>query len=298
MIYFLDYDFFMTLDQIQVLQSILETGSFRAASQKLNRAQSAVSYAIRSLEDELGFSIFDRSGYRPRLTKEGTGFFKKAEELLGDYQSLQKTVQYLKRGHEPVIRLAISAHWPLPSLISGLRKLAAQFPQTEIKIISEVLSGEDLLLNEQVDLALSQVFQQRSGLSVRKVMEVVQVPVCASSHPLAKLKGKAPPDELAKHSQVVLRSTLDGPGKSAAILNPLNTVSVDNFLSKKELLRGGLGWGFMPEHLVTPEIKKKELVITHNDVQKIPLSLAVRQGQKLGPCSQLLWDHFSSGKVK
>lgn len=288
----------MTLDQLQVLQSILETGSFRAASQKLHRAQSAVSYAIRSLEDEVGFLIFDRSGYRPHLTKEGSGFFKKAEELLGDYNSLRKTVQYLQRGHEPVIRLAISAHWPLPSLVSGLRKLSAQFPQTEIKIISEVLSGEEMLLSEQADLALSQVFQQRSGLSVRKVMEVVQVPVCGPSHPLAKFKGKAPPDELAKHSQVVLRSTLDGPGKSAAILNPLSTVSVDNFLSKKELLRGGLGWGFMPDHLVTPEIKKKELIITHNEVQKIPLSVAIRQGQKPGPCAQLLWDYFCLGKVK
>lgn len=290
MIYFIDYDFFMTLDQIQVLQSILETGSFRAASQKLNRAQSAVSYAIRSLEEELGFSLFDRSAYRPRLTKEGTGFFKKAEELLGDYQSLQKTVQFLKRGHEPAMKLALSAHWPLPSLISGLRKLSMQFPQTEIKIISDAVNAEEMLLDEQVDFAFSQS-PPRASLTARKVMECVQIPVCASMHPLAKLKGKAPPDELAKHSQVVLRQPLETATGAYA-------VSVDNFLSKKELLRGGIGWGFIPEHLALPEIKKKELVITHNEVQKAPLFIAIRQGQKLGPCAQLLWDHFSSGKVK
>lgn len=286
----------MTLDQIQVLQSILETGSFRAASQKLNRAQSAVSYAIRSLEDELGFSLFDRSAYRPRLTAQGSGFFRKAEELLGDYQSLQKTVEYLKRGHEPVIRLAISAHWPLPSLISGLRKLSSQFPQTEIKIISEVLSGEELLENEKVDLALSEIFQHRSGINVRKVMEVKQIPVCAPTHPLAKLKGKARKEDLGKYSQVILRSTIESEKKSAAILSPLNNINVDNFLAKKELLKGGLGWGFMPEHLVSTEIKKKELVVTHNESQKIPLSVAVRQGQKLGPCTQLLWDYFCGAK--
>lgn len=296
MIYFLDYHFRMTLDQIQVLQSILETGSFRAASQKLNRAQSAVSYAIRSLEDELGFSLFDRSGYRPRLTSEGSGFFKKAEELLGDYQSLQKTVEYLKRGYEPVIRLAVSAHWPLPSVISGLRKLSSQFPQTEIKLISEVLSGEELLVAEQVDIALSQVFQNRSGLNVRKVMDVIQVPVCDPSHPLAKLKGKASREDLLKYRQVILRSTIEDSKKSAAILNPLNTITVDNFLNKKELLMGGLGWGYMPEHLVRGEIKKKELLITHNESQKIPLSVAIRQGQKLGPCTQLLWDYFCGTK--
>jgi DNA-binding transcriptional LysR family regulator len=298
MIYFLDYDFSMTLDQIQVLQSILETGSFRAASQKLNRAQSAVSYAIRTLEEELGFAIFDRSGYRPQLTREGTGFHKKAEELLGDYQSLKKTAEYLKRGHEPMIRIAVSAHWPLPSLISGLRKLSAQFPQTEIKIISEVLSGEEMLLNEQVDMALSQIFLQRSGLKTSRAIDVVQFPMCSPQHPLAKFKGKAPPDDLAKHSQVVLRSTIETPGKSAAITNPLNTISVDNFLSKKEFLLGGLGWGFMPGHLVQTEIKKKQLVITHNVVHKIPLSIAIRQGTKLGPCTQLLWDYFTEKSAK
>ncbi|MBC7370159.1 MAG: LysR family transcriptional regulator [Bdellovibrionaceae bacterium] len=284
----------MTLDQIQVLQTIIDTGSFRAASQKLHRAQSAVSYAIRLLEEEVGFVLFDRSAYRPKLTAEGAGFFKKASELLADYQGLQRTVEYLKRGYEPEIRLAISAHYPLPTLTAALKKLSSQFPQTEIKIFSEVLSGEDMLLTEKVDLAISQIFLQRSGLQTRKIIDVTQIPVCAPSHPLAKLKGKASDEERSVYSQVVLRSTLEAAGKSAAILNPLSTISVDNFLSKKELIRGGIGWGFMPDHLVQSEIKKKELVITHNEATKIPLSVAIRQGQKLGPCAELLWNYFCS----
>lgn len=284
----------MTLDQIQVLQTILETGSFRAASQKLNRAQSAVSYAIRLLEQEIGFALFDRSAYRPKLTSEGVGFLKKSGDLWAEYQGLQRTVEYLKRGYEPEIRLAISAHYPLSSLSSVLRKLASQFPQTEIKIFSEVLSGEDMLLKEHVDLAISQIFLQRSGLQTRKILEVTQVPVCSPSHPLSKFNGKASAKDLGRYNQVIMRSTLKGTAKSAAILNPLSTISVDNFLSKKELIVGGLGWGFMPDHLVQTEIKKKELVITHHEATKIPLAVAIRQGQKLGPCAELLWNYFCS----
>ena len=37
----------MTLDQLKVLAAIVETGSFRAAADRLHRAQSAVSYAIK-----------------------------------------------------------------------------------------------------------------------------------------------------------------------------------------------------------------------------------------------------------
>ena len=43
----------ITLDQIRVFEAVVETGSFSAAARRLNRAQSAVSYAIANLEAQL-----------------------------------------------------------------------------------------------------------------------------------------------------------------------------------------------------------------------------------------------------
>ena len=42
-----------TIDQYKTLITIVEKGSFRAASESLHKAQSAVSYNIKSLEEEL-----------------------------------------------------------------------------------------------------------------------------------------------------------------------------------------------------------------------------------------------------
>ena len=47
-----------TLDQLQILLCVVDTGSFAAAARRLNRATSAITYAIDNLEFQLGLSIF------------------------------------------------------------------------------------------------------------------------------------------------------------------------------------------------------------------------------------------------
>lgn len=58
-----------SLDQLRVLVTIVDTGSFSAAGRKLRRAQSAISQAIAALETMQDVALFDRSGYKPRLTE-------------------------------------------------------------------------------------------------------------------------------------------------------------------------------------------------------------------------------------
>ena len=50
----------MTLDQIRVLSTIVQTGSFRGAAELLHRTQPTLSIAIRNLEREFGFELFDQ----------------------------------------------------------------------------------------------------------------------------------------------------------------------------------------------------------------------------------------------
>lgn len=53
-----------TLDQLKVFITVVETGSFAAASRKLNRATSVISYTIANLEAQLGVTL--STGYRRR----------------------------------------------------------------------------------------------------------------------------------------------------------------------------------------------------------------------------------------
>ncbi|MBV2167351.1 MAG: LysR family transcriptional regulator [Bdellovibrio sp.] len=288
----------MTLDQLQVLQTIVKSGSFRAASLELHRAQSAVSYSIRSLENELGFKLFSRDQYRPQLTPQGRAFLKKADDLIFQFDELEETAEFLKRGHEPIIRLAVSAMWPLPLLVTALKDFTSRFPQTEIKIIHDVLSADEQLLEDQADLALAVIFNDRSLLVTEELFPVNMVAVCSAKHPLAKFKGKAPNSELAKYPQVIMSTTVKSSNRSAGIINPDHVISVQDYLTKKAFLMDGLGWGRMPEHVIKEEIKDKSLVTLLPKPQVAQLYIARHSQKELGPCGKFLWDYFSNRQKK
>lgn len=288
----------MTLDQLQVLKTIAKSGSFRAASQELHRAQSAVSYAIRSLENELGFKVFNRDQYRPQLTPQGQAFLRKADELIFQFDELEETAEFLKRGHEPMIRLAVSALWPLPVLAGALKEFSKKFPQTEIKIIHDVLSSDELLLEDYADLALGSIFNEKGLFVTEKLGPVKMLATCSADHPLARFKNKAPEKELRNYPQIIMSSTVGSSGRSAGVLNPGSTISVQDYFSKKTFLLEGLGWGFMPEHVIKEEIKQKTLVTLMQKPHVATTHIARHSQKELGPCGIFLWNYFSHGQKK
>lgn len=283
----------MTLEQLTTLQSIVRLGSFRAASQSMHKAQSALSYSIRTLEDELGFKIFNRSQYRPTLTPQGKAFLKKAEGILFGVDELKTTAAFLQRGHEPQIRLVVSALWPLPLLTECLGSFQKEFPHTEVKIRQDVLSADEQLLEGSADLSFGELFNDQYNLKAKDVVSVTMIPVCSSKHPLAKNKGKASVADLNSHAQIILSSSREDSSRQAAIENSQNNLSVSDFLTKKELISAGLGWGYMPEHLVKEEIKKKSFVQTHQKTISVPLKVAFNPRFPLGPCGQFFWSYFN-----
>ena len=61
----------LSLDQLRVLVTIADLGSFSAAGRHLGRVQSAISQAVSTLESVQGVALFDRSGQRPQLPDFG-----------------------------------------------------------------------------------------------------------------------------------------------------------------------------------------------------------------------------------
>ncbi len=287
----------MTLDQLIVLNTIISSGSFRQASQELNRAQSAVSYAIKQLEVQIGFTLFDRSEYRPKLTAEGQTFVLQVKEVLNQHHRLNELAEFLKRGYEPKIRILISALWPLPLLAQALNELNRQYPHTEIKLIHDVLSADEQLFNDHADIGFGHFHRAEESFNYQKIISIEMIPVCSPLNRLAQFKEHSPPEELKKEHQIILRSTIQSTNRSSGVLNPARIISVNDYLAKKELLLSGVGWGFMPEHLVKNELKQKQLLRTHGETIKISLGMAHATKKSLGPCGKLLWDYFQPEHV-
>lgn len=71
----------MTIQQCKYVLEIARAGSFSEAAKQLFIAQSSLSVSIKSLEQELGIKIFERSGNGVHLTDEGAEFVKYAASI-------------------------------------------------------------------------------------------------------------------------------------------------------------------------------------------------------------------------
>ena len=86
----------MTLKQIHYVITILETGSFNRAAEALYVAQPTLTNSIRELEEEIGITIFHRSGRGVTLTNDGAEFISYARQVYAQYETLME--KYGKAG--------------------------------------------------------------------------------------------------------------------------------------------------------------------------------------------------------
>lgn len=66
--------------------TLARCGSFTETARELFLTQSAVSHAIKSLEDELECRLFDRLGRKAKLTQSGRHLMEYASRILEDMQ--------------------------------------------------------------------------------------------------------------------------------------------------------------------------------------------------------------------
>ena len=148
----------MELRQIRYFVTLARRLHFGRAAEELFITQPALSQQIRSLEQEFGVELFDRSGRRVRLTAAGEAFLRWAERILGEVESAQTEMQEfagLLRGRVVIGTIPAQALGgiDLPGLLAEFHAL---HPGIEI-ILREDITEElvERLGSGQVDLALA-----------------------------------------------------------------------------------------------------------------------------------------------
>ena len=86
----------MTLQQLNYIITISESGSINRAAEKLYVSQPSLTSAIKELEKELGIVLFNRTGRGVTLTAEGMDFLPYARQVYGQYLNLME--KYGKAG--------------------------------------------------------------------------------------------------------------------------------------------------------------------------------------------------------
>ena len=253
----------MTLDQLIALDAIVATGTFRAAAERLNKAQSAVSHQIRKLEAELEFDLFSRDSYRPRLTSEGEIFFRETSRVLEQMRSLKSVASGLRNAQEPVISIAITATMSLDPVLELLGSIRQSYPGTNIQVASEMMGGP---LARLIDGSADMIIAGLEGVPIDAVealpfATITIRPVASPDFPAAQHSGMRSRREMQGYTQVIVSSTGGVEfEQSRDVLSGGQRWTVSDFEAKKSIIKAGLGWGGIPEHMILGELETRELV--------------------------------------
>lgn len=251
----------LTLDQLRVLVTIAQTGSFSAAGRKLRRAQSAISQAVATVEAVHGVRLFDRAGHKPELTQIGRVLVGQAQVVLAGADRFGAMAAATREGIEPELTVAIDPLVPTAAFIDSLHALRAAFPHLAVSFSTEGLGGAERRLRRG-DAALAFCILLPGvpdDIAALPLIGIDMVPVVAPGHPLAALGRPATRADLDEHVQLVLSdpSAPDGPSYGFMGAKAWRFVELGRRL---DFLLAGMGWCRMPDYLVTPLLADGRLV--------------------------------------
>ena len=250
-----------SVDQLLVLLTVVEVGSFTAAAKRLRRATSAVSYAIDALEEQLGISLFDRGTTRkPKLTRQGEAIVSEARAVAQSVETLRARVKGLLDHLEPELSLVVDCMLPSERLVALLRDFHAKFPTVPVRLLVQALGGvERAIRTGAATIGVGNALHMDlTGFRQIDVAGVRVIPVAAPGHPLASA-GETSPTEGRDFVQIVLSEQPLGESRDFAVVS-LNTWRVGDLTAKHKLILGGIGWGGMPEPMVRADIEAGRLV--------------------------------------
>jgi len=252
-----------TLDQLQVFLTVADTGSFSAAARLLNRAQSVVSYTIGNLENQLGVSLFERTGTRqPKLTEEGRAMLTDARRIVGDLQVMRAKARSMRQGLEAELSIAISVLVPTPALLSVLRDFQTEFPSVSLRLeVGELGRLVDLVVSGRATIGIGGALPgQDDTLIFDRIGHNFLFPAAAADHPLAARKGPLTLQDVREETQIVVSDASDlTNGRDFNVLS-FKTWRVSDMATKHQLIRGGLGWGGLPVSIIHEDLAEGRIV--------------------------------------
>lgn len=279
-------------DALRVFVLVVECGGFNAAANRLFKTQPAITTAVKKLEEQLKFSLFDRRHYRPVLTSHGEKFYQRAKVLVGHWQHINEFADNLQAEMESDITIAIDVFYPLETLKPLLSSWMARYPQTHFHFLSESLGGAcERLVNHHADIIISENLITKLAIEVIPLRIERMLAVATHEFILQYQQQLQDFDTLSECMQVILRDSSNA-DFSFGVIEHCRHWTVSDVMAKKQIIIAGLGWGRLPEHLIAKELVDGQLRLlqgNHFDERLITLSAIRLQKPAHGPIVEQLW---------
>lgn len=244
------------VDAFKVLQIVVEEGSFARAAERLHKAQSAVSYQVKKLEQHLGVNLFCRDLYRAELTPEGKIILAEGQKLLQYLAKIEHLASRFSDGWEPKLELIVDGSLPMKPIMMALKRMSLENIPTKIQLNVEFLGGVQARFErDHADLMLVKDYRSGPHYRPQSLPDITSILVVSMDHPLATEKNISL-FELQRHVELTIEdSSPDMNYHDELQFGGDKVFYLSGFMMKKNALEMGLGFGWMPDFLIHAELE-------------------------------------------
>lgn len=291
------------LRQLRAFTTVVQTGSFSRAARLLGMSQSAVSQAVRQLEDELGVRLLDRTTRSLQLSKVGAEFLPGIQRLLADLDHQLADLRDLRehrRGHVTIACVPSVALRLMPNVLASFK---LEHPMVNVtlrevsrrQIIHSLRSGE-------VELGVANVPGEDPDLDARLLLTDSFALVMRRDHALAARKTVSWEDGTAAGLVAMAEGTGIRLEMDRALSNPGRTgplYEAEHPATLLAMVEAGVGVAPLPG-LAWPESDHPILTFRKltNPVIERELYLIRRGGRDLSPAGRALHRAILAGAPK
>lgn len=248
------------LRQIRAFVAVADEGSFTLAARKIFVTQSAVSHAMRALEEQLSCSLLDRSGKRVVVTPVGEVVLARCRKVLAEIEQAGRDVDALRRWGQTRIRIGAPhslCNFLLPAV---LREFCDCFPHCEPVIhAGDSTDLMDRLAEAELDVVLGIRTRDRNTEGMREVYRDRLCLVFSPSHPWA-MDPERIQDTMAEQQFIIYASgtetnRLVKDWMSRELGRFRRPVVLGDMQAIREMAKLGLGVGVIPAWVAAREIE-------------------------------------------
>ena len=248
----------MTLRYLKIFLAVADQESITKAAEKLYIAQPSVSIAIKELEAYYGVRLFERFNRRIQITEEGRRFESYARYIVQLFDELERS---LKNTDETgILRVGASTTVGTCYIARYIEMFQQHSPNITVKVRiapSDVI--EQMLLDNNLDLAVTEGFSHSQYIFTQKITEDRLIPICAPNHPFAEMNHPVSLEEFMKQP-LLLREKRSGSRElfeNALALQGCSVQPIWESDSAEAILQGvhkNLGVSVLPQKLVEQQI--------------------------------------------
>ena len=259
-----------------ILRGVARRGSLTAAAETLHLTQSALSHAIRKLEQHLGVEVWLREGRTLRPTQAGLYLLALGNRLLPQLEHAERLMGQYAEGQRGTLRIGMECHPCYQWLLKVVSPYLAEWPLVDVDVKQKFqFGGIKALLGHEIDLLVTPDPLLLPGLRFEPVFGYEQVLVVHKDHRWAAQE-EVRPEQLAEETLITYPVPIDRLDIYTMFLAPANCVpgrhkTIETTDIMLQMVASGRGVAALPKWLVTdyaPQLQLRTLRLGPGGIQK------------------------------